>query len=181
MDGARDELIRLAGAWRGAMARGGVRRGLEEIYLAARAEIESRGPACWASGRCCRFDRVGHRLYATGLEAAYAMVRLEEGGGSRGPAARAPGEGGRPITLAQVGVARERGDCPYLEGNACGIHEIKPLGCRVYFCDRGAQGWQGELSERLLERVRSLHDAHGVEYRYAEWRDLLEAFAREES
>lgn len=174
MAGTNDELRALAGAWRGAISRGEVREGLEEIYGAARGEVEARGPACWASGRCCRFDRAGHRLYVTGLEAAYAMASLEAG---------APGST-RTISLLQVRSARERGDCPFLEGNACGIHGVKPLGCRVYFCERGSEPWQASLSERLLERVRELHDRHGVAYRYAEWRDLLEAFApgvREES
>jgi hypothetical protein len=56
------------------------------------------------------------------------------------------------------------------------VHAIRPLGCRIYFCDRSAQDWQHELSERLIADIRGLHDRHGVEYRYAEWRGLLAAF-----
>jgi hypothetical protein len=54
------------------------------------------------------------------------------------------------------------------------VHTIKPLGCRVYFCDPTAQGWQQELSERTLAMVRAIHERHGVPYRYGEWRGLLE-------
>jgi Fe-S-cluster containining protein len=120
-------------------------------------QIEARGPACWASGRCCSFEKAGHRLYVTGLEAAYTVSRL-----------------GRVLSVAEVEAARVRGDCPFLEKNLCGVHGIKPIGCRVYFCDRSAQEWQQELSERALEQVKRLHELHGIPYRYGEWRGMLE-------
>jgi Fe-S-cluster containining protein len=149
----------LAGAWLAAIARDEVARELEAIYACAAREIESRGPACWASGRCCNFERVGHRLYVTGLEAAYAITRSAH-----------------PVTRGQIDAARARGGCPFQEQNLCGIHTIKPLGCRVYFCDRTAQSWQHDLSERLLADIRALHEANAIEYRYAEWRAMLEMF-----
>jgi len=58
----------------------------------------------------------------------------------------------------------------------CGVHAIKPLGCRVYFCDRSAQTWQHDLSERLLGMIRELHQRHAIEYRYGEWRQMLAMF-----
>jgi Fe-S-cluster containining protein len=137
-------------AWLRAASEDGVVRALEAVYADVAAQIEARGPACWASGRCCNFDRAGHLLYVTGLEAAYTVARLE----------RPPGEA-------------ERGCCPLLEGHLCGAHAIKPLGCRVYFCDRGAQEWQHRLSEHALEQIRRIHDEGGIPYEYAEWRFLL--------
>lgn len=132
---------------------------LEAIYAEAGREIARRGPACWASGRCCNFAKAGHRLYVTGLEAAYCVARLTP-----------------PMTLTVEGIrlAREGGGCPFQVANLCGVHGIKPLGCRVYFCDRSAQGWQGELTERLLTEIRGVHDRHGLGYRYGEWREMLE-------
>lgn len=150
----------IARGWIAQAQRDEVRRGLEDIFSSVSREIESRGPACWASGRCCNFDKAGHRLYVTGLEAAYTLVHLP-----KPEATPAPGR----VTLPQ---ARE-GCCPFLVGNACGVHSIKPLGCRVYFCDRSAKSWQEDLSEQMLARLRALHDRFGVEYRYAEWRTLL--------
>ena len=47
---------------------------------------------------------------------------------------------------------------------------------RAYFCDPRAAGWQEELSERMIARLRSLHDAHGIPYRYGEWRTMLAHF-----
>lgn len=149
----------LAHEWLAAIARPPVARDLEVIYEHATREIESRAPACWASGRCCNFERTGHRLYVTGLEAAYTL--------SRAPA---------PPSLADLDHARARGGCPFQQSNLCGVHAIKPLGCRLYFCDRTAQTWQHELSERLLADIRALHEAHAITYRYAEWRAMLSMF-----
>lgn len=120
-------------------------------------QIEARAPACWASGRCCNFKNTGHLLYVTGLEAACTLTRL------------AP----RALIRAELERAMRDGDCPFLTGHTCGIHTIKPLGCRVYFCDTSAQDWQQELSERGMELIRSVHTRHNVPYRYAEWRGLL--------
>ncbi|MFG0275984.1 MAG: hypothetical protein ACF8QF_13110 [Phycisphaerales bacterium] len=129
---------------------------LDAIYDETSARIRERGPACWASGRCCNFERTGHLLYVTGLEAAATMTR----------AARARSS---PLALAPA----TPGACPFQEGNLCAVHTVRPLGCRVYFCDRAAQDWQRSLTEAMQEQVRALHDRLGAPYRYAEWRWLL--------
>jgi len=174
---------------------------LESVFADTAVAISSRGPACWASGRCCNFEAAGHRLYVTGLEAAYTVVRAggsavtpeAPGAGAAGEAGReALGEeggqaggapiaqsrdrwhGGRVLSLTQVSAARARGGCPFQEANLCGVHTIKPVACRVYFCDKSAQAWQHDLGERMHERVRALHDRFGVPYLYAEWRGLLD-------
>jgi len=132
---------------------------LEAIYQLVADQIEARGPACWASGRCCNFANAGHRLYVTGLEAAFTIVNLP-----------------KLLTLEDVANAESRGDCPFLLANLCAVHTIKPLGCRVYFCDRSAQTWQHEVSERALAMIRALHEQFGVPYRYGEWRAMLRLF-----
>ena len=149
-------------AWREAAAREPVAGELEAVYAMIADQVEARGPACWASGRCCNFERTGHLLYTTGLEAAYTMLRL-----------------GRALEPGEVVAAVARGGCPFQEGNLCGVHPIRPVGCRVYFCDRSAQRWQMELSERAIAMVRGVHDRHGIPYRYAEWRGLLAALVGE--
>jgi Fe-S-cluster containining protein len=149
----------LTGRWLSAARDPAIAGELEAVYQLVADQIEARAPACWASGRCCNFEQAGHRLYVTGLEAAYTIVRLE-----------------RPLAGADVAAARERGDCPFLSKNLCGVHTIKPLGCRVYFCDRTAQDWQKELSERALELIRSLHERRRIPYRYGEWRAMLDHF-----
>ncbi|MCW5767964.1 MAG: YkgJ family cysteine cluster protein [Phycisphaeraceae bacterium] len=142
---------------------------LEEIYAEVAREISERGPACWASGRCCNFEKTGHRLYTTGLEAAYTVTRV---GGLKRPSGQS-----RVLLTTDVERARATGGCPFQEQNLCGVHPVRPLGCRVYFCDRTAQAWQHDLTERGMARIRALHDRRGIVYVYAEWRELLEAMA----
>jgi len=136
---------------------------LESIYADLATEVTRRGPSCWASGRCCNFEKAGHRLYVTGLEAAYAFAHLDHSH--------------PPLTPSTLTDARNRGGCPFQTHNLCGIHAIKPMGCRVYFCDRSAQTWQQDLSEKMLERIKRLHETHAIPYRYGEWRDMLGLFA----
>lgn len=150
--------LQSAHRWLLAARDGGVRAALEGVYADVAARIAERAPACWASGRCCNFEKAGHRLYVTGLEAAYTLVH-------------APPE--RSIDQGLLAQAVQRGGCPFQVQNLCGVHTVKPLACRVYFCDRTAKDWQLALSEEMHERVRALHEAHEVEYRYAEWRSLL--------
>lgn len=151
------ELVR---AWRVAAQSAGVVSELEAIFFRAAGAISARGPACWASGRCCNFEKAGHRLYVTGLEAAYTVARL------------VPGQ----LSAESLNAARLAGGCPFQAENLCAVHTIKPLACRVYFCDLSAQAWQQELLEELQGDLRRLHERHGVPYRYAEWRELLAMF-----
>jgi Fe-S-cluster containining protein len=148
--------------WKTAAADAEIAGKLAAVYAIVADQISLQSPACWASGRCCSFEKAGHRLYTTGLEAAYCVVRLEE-----------------PLTSQAVALARIRGDCPFLKSNLCTVHAIKPLGCRVYFCDRSARSWQEELSERALSMIRDIHTRHNLQYHYGEWRSLLAAFAED--
>jgi Fe-S-cluster containining protein len=163
----------LAQHWRGAAAREDIRDALLRVYAVVASEVRARGPACWASGRCCNFDRAGHRLYVTGLEAAFCVVNATAAPSEPATApARAPVS--LPVlTIASVDASRERGDCPFLANNLCTAHAMKPLGCRIYFCDRSAQRWQEDLSERALADIRAIHDRFAIPYRYAEWRTML--------
>ena len=154
--------VTLVRDWRNAISDPAIAAELEGVYAYIAAAVESRGPACWASGRCCNFERTGHRLYVTGLETAYALR-------------------GATLTDDSLAGAVANGTGPFQVGNLCGIHTIKPLGCRVYFCDRSAQRWQEELSESMLLKLRSLHDRPQIEYRYGEWRGMLRMFLDEAS
>jgi Fe-S-cluster containining protein len=152
-----------------------VRGELESVYADIAAQVEARGPVCWASGRCCHFEKAGHLLYVTGLEAAYAVVGRGEAvarGGVRG-GSDFPLRPRRASATSPAGGGG--GGCVYQSGNLCTAHAVKPLGCRVYFCDRSAEEWQYRLSEHGLAQVRGIHDRHGLEYRYGEWRAMLAA------
>jgi Fe-S-cluster containining protein len=154
--GADSELVH---SWLRAAVHPPVVAELEAIYDYTAAAIDSRRPICTASGRCCKFESWGHRLYVTGLEAAYTIARLAA-----------------PLTPRQVESARAAGGCPFQLERLCSVHTIRPLGCRVYFCDGTAQDWQQDLYERTLRELRALHERHEIEYRYGEWRGMLEMF-----
>ncbi|MBK7406482.1 MAG: YkgJ family cysteine cluster protein [Phycisphaerales bacterium] len=130
---------------------------LELVYERISREVAARQPRCDASGRCCHFEAWGHRLYVTGLEAAYLVMRLE-----------------RPVGAEDIRQAREAGGCPFQKGLLCSVHSLRPLGCRVYYCDPTAGDWQQDLSERMLREIRSIHERHQLAYRYGEWRGILE-------
>ncbi len=148
----------LAHAWISAARDADTLAELEAVYADIAAQVSARGPACWASGRCCHFDAAGHRLYVTGLEAAATLIRLPP-----------------DLALNKPALARARaaGGCPFQSANLCGVHAVKPVGCRVYFCDRSAEGWQSRLSEHALTQVRAIHDRRDIPYRYGEWRAML--------
>jgi Fe-S-cluster containining protein len=135
---------------------------LEGIYAYVAAAVESRRPVCVSSGRCCRFEEWGHRLYVTGLETAYTVQRL--------------GAGMPALDGGSLAAARAAGGCPFQVEKLCGVHSIRPLGCRIYYCDATAQEWQQEIYERTLRELRGLHERHGIEYRYGEWRAMLGMF-----
>jgi Fe-S-cluster containining protein len=150
----------LASRWAEAAFHPAIDAGIRELYAEVARETAALAPTCNASGRCCRFGEWGHLLYVTGLEAAWCIR-----------------ESARTPTAADVRAAAGRDDCPFLESGLCAVHLARPLGCRAYFCDPRAEGWQEALSERMLARLRALHDAHRVPYRYGEWRTMLAHFA----
>lgn len=150
-------------------------------------------PVCNASGRCCKFDSFGHRLYVTGLEIAWFLGRASgaESGGS-GASPNAPGElstlslpviepGRVPPPATDQTRGRNLGPriedaCRYQVDGLCSTHTIRPLGCRVFFCTPGTDDWQHAVYERFLDRLRALHTEHTLPYRYMEWRaGLVEA------
>ncbi|HYE02771.1 MAG TPA: YkgJ family cysteine cluster protein [Phycisphaerales bacterium] len=154
----------LAEAWHAAVRTPAVLRELEAIYSDLAADVARERPVCRGSGRCCSFERYGHRLYVTGLETAYLVERLAEVGATP------------RLTVATLGRAAEMGTCPFQDGTACGVHPLRPLGCRIFYCDESSVAWQREAYERLLIRIRHLHDRAAVPYRYGEWRAMLRAF-----
>lgn len=161
--GARqDEPGALVDAWLRASRTPDIAAQIEAIYQIVADQVAAHQPICVGSGRCCHFRDYGHLLYTTGLETAYAVTRLAAG---------------HTLTPGDVSRAIERGDCPFLVREQCSVHTIKPSGCRIYFCDQEAEGWQQDLSERVVDQFRKLHDRHSIPYRYAEWRSLLAWFA----
>lgn len=134
---------------------------IEAIHAEMAERTSALRPVCTMSGRCCDFDRFGHDLFVTGLEAASCLLALPEGMGLDGPS---------------LDAAISRGGCPFQIIRQCGAHAVRPSGCRSFFCDGSVDEGMFEIAERAQSRVRLLHDRLGVAYLYTEWRRLLSGF-----
>jgi Fe-S-cluster containining protein len=148
VDNLRAEIFDAAG-------RADVREAVDKVYAELQREIDLRRPVCVVSGRCCRFEEYGHRLYVTTLELARFVMDLQ-------PSALRESDGS---------------GCRFQIGKLCSVHAIRPFGCRIFFCDASSTEWQQNLYERLHARLRTLHDELGVPYRYIEWRVAMTQIA----
>lgn len=144
-----------------ASRRGDVARAVDALYRDLQEQIDQRKPVCIVSGRCCKFEEFGHRLYVTTLELAAFAAQL--------PA--------HPSTAGQARRGTEEVGCPFQIGKLCGVHAIRPFGCRVFFCDSTAQEWQQEQYAIFHARLKALHERLAVPYFYVEWRAGLKALA----
>lgn len=138
-----------------AAARPDVREAVAALYEAVQREIDARRPLCVVSGRCCRFEEFGHRLFVTTMELAAFQHDLAKADYS--------------------GMAGWDGKgCPFQKNKLCGVHSIRPFGCRIFFCDATSTDWQHAVYERFHAGLRRSHEALCVPYRYLEWRAALQ-------
>lgn len=135
-------------------ARPDVRAMVDNVYRAMQDAVDLRRPICAASGRCCRFEEFGHRLFVTTMEMAAFM-------------------GGLDREVMPEGW--DQSGCPFQVNRLCGVREIRPLGCRVFFCDETSDAWQVEQYERMHRELKRLHEEMKVPYFYVEWREALRA------
>jgi Fe-S-cluster containining protein len=141
-----------------------VRAAVKAVYRDLAAEVEERRPVCVVSGRCCRFEEYGHRLYVTTMELAAFVHGLEAT--SRGEALS--------TSMNQWNGA----GCPFQISKLCGVHAIRPFGCRIYFCDPTSTRWQQDAYELFHARLKRLHEELDVPYYYVEWRQALRAILK---
>jgi len=144
---------------------------LASLYRDFGAEVQRRRPVCRTSGRCCRFEEFGHRLFVTTMELATFAGALQAG-----PTGNLPTRRHARIPLPMLAPGGAAGACcPFQRDNLCSVHAIRPLGCRVFFCDESSTDWQREQYEQLHGRLRALHGALGIDYFYVEWLAALNA------
>jgi hypothetical protein len=135
-----------------------VRRAVRNVYIALQDAIDLRRPLCAASGRCCQFEEFGHRLFVTSAEMGTFLHEL----GHELPEPSAFG-------------------CPFQQrSDLCGVHNIRPFGCRIFFCDATSTDWQRRQYEHLHASIRSIHEQHEVPYFYVEWREAIFALGKRE-
>jgi Fe-S-cluster containining protein len=123
---------------------------LRVLYDELDSAIAELQPLCVRSGLCCRFEEVGHELYATNLEADYAAERRPQA-----PAPEAPGR------------------CPYHVKGVCQAREGRPIGCRTYFCDPRTEQRLAEVHEQFLARARRIERENDYPAGYARFPAML--------
>jgi Fe-S-cluster containining protein len=166
MERARAEVISLA---------------VGEILARVDAEIAERRPVCRASGRCCRFEEYGHRLYVSTAELLhFAHHHVRTTPAVEAQNAPSPEPSRRTVSLAQFFENPAPAGCPYQVDGLCTAREARPLGCRIYFCDETAQRWQEAVYEKYHGEFKALHERLRLPYRYIEWRAALKELLDED-
>lgn len=123
---------------------------MRAFYAEVDSDIAARSPVCTNRGHCCRFSEYGHRLYVTDVELAFFADTMRND---------------RRLT-------DDQGVCPYQINSRCTARDARPLGCRVFFCDPGAD-WQGPVYEQYLACLKQLGRRFNIPYRYREWLSAL--------
>jgi Fe-S-cluster containining protein len=172
-----------------------------DVYDRLQQEIDTRRPVCSSSGRCCRFDEFGHRLFVTTLEMGVflwdvsAMLQrrlgaeksLEPHTSNRRDFEKAAPLNPGTITesceianrAAPISQAPLSPGCPFQVQGLCSVHTIRPFGCRIFFCDASSEQWQHELYAMFHVEHRKLHERLDVPYFYVEWRQALRILGME--
>ncbi len=153
-----------ASSWLAAAEDGPVVAAYDAIVAVADEGARAVRPTCLASGRCCHFEAFGHRLYVTGLETAIVLARFRSTDQALS---------GRD-TAGSIAASIAAGHCPFLERGGCGVHSIRPMPCRAFFCDRHAAVAIHSIHESAHAAIRHLHERFSQPYAYAEWRLMLD-------
>lgn len=114
---------------------------LEQIYHLADQEIEAHQVQCNCCGQCCDFDHNGMRLYIYHIERLYLQHKRQG-----------------------QGLVLQNGRCCAQQQSLCGIHSIRPLGCRTQFCSITLQ----EIYEKYAAQIKLLEQKYGILYAYSE-------------
>ncbi|GIW76895.1 MAG: hypothetical protein KatS3mg104_1958 [Phycisphaerae bacterium] len=128
---------------------------VKQLYEEIQQQVKLKNPRCDRSGRCCRFEEYGHRLFVTTVELAAFFGHAKSGLFST------------PRTINE--------GCPYQVDRLCTVHSYRPFGCRIFFCDPTATDWQQEQYEHFHLQLKQIHTDFNVPYMYVEWRQALRA------
>jgi Fe-S-cluster containining protein len=139
------------------------------ILAEVERDIAARKPVCRASGRCCKFEAYGHRLYVTAAELSHFAATLS----LQNQKSKIKNQDSPIVSLPQFFSTDKPEGCPYQIDGLCTARDARPLGCRIYFCDENAQSWQNEVYEKYHAQLRELHERFHLPYRYLEWRAAL--------
>ena len=126
---------------------------LDAIYKNLEQEIGSleKPPICKACGECCDFSKFEHTPFITKSELKNIEVALTQNKELLEEAAKP-----KPINF-----------CAFYRDKRCIAHKIRPLSCRVFFCDsKYAAEHASRIYEKYHKLIKDLHLRFEVEYSY---------------
>lgn len=130
-----------------------IRERLDGIYRRLQDDIAATGVVCRQRGLCCDFEKMDHVLFCSTLE-------LENMASA--PRYEAANASGRL--------------CPFWKDGMCEARDVRPLGCRVYYCDTS---YTAEHSQRVYEKyhrdIEELARESNTDYAYV---PMIAALAR---
>ncbi len=133
-----------------------------EIYTWLNAQIRDNNlltGQCKACGKCCDFDKFDHHLFVTPLELMYLTT------------------GQQAANLGAENIkSMPTNRCPYNIDGKCTVYEYRFAACRIFCCDADVD-FQSELSESVLEKLKSLCVEFQIPYRYTGLADALNSLA----
>lgn len=135
---------------------------VHRIYREIDLRLEAVGASCENCGRCCDFDRFGHRLYATTLEMLYFLQGLY-------PQLT---DADSPALMPMV-----NGRCPFQQNHTCRMRPYRPASCRIFYCKDLDPAFQNEITEQALLLLRRLHEKFHAVYYYADLAQWLAKIA----
>lgn len=109
--------------------------------------------SCDACGKCCDFDSYDHRLFITTPELMYLVANI---GAEK---------------IKQMTTSR----CPYNIADKCTVYKYRFTGCRIFSC-KGNSDFQGQLSESVSRRFKSICTDLQIPYRYTDLATALNHF-----
>ena len=136
-----------------------------EIYTWLAAQIRDNNELtgqCRACGKCCDFggpapdaeQGFDHRLFVTPPELMYLAKSLS------------------PENIKSMPTNR----CPYNIDGKCTVYEYRFASCRIFYCKADVD-FQSELSESVLEKLKSLCTEFQIPYCYTELAAALNSLA----
>jgi Fe-S-cluster containining protein len=137
----------------------GIIRRVKAIYKWLDEQIAAHQDAagkCEACGKCCDFDKFGHRLFVTTPEVIYFTDKIES------------------KNLKQMINSR----CSYQAGDKCTVYKYRFAGCRI-FCCKGDARFQSDLTEAVIKKFKTLCDEFKIFYRYVDLPTALKDFTAE--
>ena len=141
-------------------ASAGTTDAINAFYRDIDHRVELVGPICERSGRCCHFEQYGHRLYVTTAELAAFIASARQYPAVRRLARQTDGDG-----------------CRFQTGKLCAAHPLRPMGCRMFYCDARTREPLQRSFEEMHAALKRLHEELDVPYHYVEWRWALEIIA----